>query len=568
MYESFILAATCDLQIPSVSPLDETPSTAKATDASHATDRAEPVLPGARYRSNSAYEAMHVSLVTPEDQISAIESGPGSSGSIKTGEDKAEVNKDIDVLAPPNLSKVPSLSRISSLRRQGSSLLYLGQGVQVTPQLARAQRLLSFVQSHSGVLNLIIAARPSLLHESLTFLIRIPQLRAHLSFENKRKYFVRMLGLKTGTDGGRYRRRGGPHLQLRREHVFEDSFHQLRSRNIEEMRGKIQVNFQGEEGVDAGGLTREWYMLLSREIFNPNYALFTADASGTTFQPNAHSMVNINHLDYFTFVGRVIGKAICDQQLMDAHFTRSFYKHILGLSVEYTDIEAIEPDYYKSLKQILDLPLEDLGIDLDFSAETLTFGKHEVVDLIPGGRDIEVTDDNKEDYVRLIAHHRMTTSIKAQLDAFLAGFYDMVPPALITIFSPTELELLVCGVPEVDLDDLYRNTDYHSYHAAEPVIQWFWEALRSFSIENKNKFLAFLTGTSKVPLDGFKNLQGMRGTQKFNIHKVFGPKAYEMLPSAHTCFNQLDLPVYRSAEELKSKLLLAINEASEGFGFA
>ena len=127
---------------------------------------------------------------------------------------------------------------------------------------------------------------------------------------------------------------------------------------------------------------------------------------------------------------------------------------------------------------------------------------------------------------------------------------------------------LLAEEPEVDLDDLYRNTDYHSYHAAEPVIQWFWEAMRSFSSENKNKFLAFLTGTSKVPLDGFKNLQGMRGTQKFNIHKVFGPKAHEMLPSAHTCFNQLDLPVYRSAEELKSKLLLAINEASEGFGFA
>ena len=175
-------------------------------------------------------------------------------------------------------------------------------------------------------------------------------------------------------------------------------------------------------GIDAGGLTREWYLVLSREIFNPNYALFTTAADGATFQPNPLSMINMNHLDYFKFVGRVIGKAICDGQLMDAHFTRystlfisfilktmrivdeydsfiqpfipfihlsilllfldnlyrSFYKHVLGNPVDYTDLEAIEPEIFKSLKQILKLRLDDLGLDLTFSAESLIFGKHEV----------------------------------------------------------------------------------------------------------------------------------------------------------------------------------------------
>jgi E3 ubiquitin-protein ligase HUWE1 len=112
------------------------------------------------------------------------------------------------------------------------------------------------------------------------------------------------------------------HLQIRRNQVFEDSFHQLRVRTAEEMRGRLQVNFYGEEGVDAGGLSREWYVILAREIFNPNYALFTAAADGATFQPNPLSMINTNHLDYFKFVGRLIGKAICDGQLLDAHFTR------------------------------------------------------------------------------------------------------------------------------------------------------------------------------------------------------------------------------------------------------
>jgi E3 ubiquitin-protein ligase HUWE1 len=159
--------------------------------------------------------------------------------------------------------------------------------------------------------------------------------------------------------------------------------------------------------------------VLSREIFNPNYALFTAAADGATFQPNPLSMINTNHLDYFKFVGRVIGKAICDEQLMDAHFTRSFYKHVLGNPVEYNDIEAIEPDYYKSLKQILEMPLDELGLELTFSADTQTFGRHEVVDLIPKGRYVAVTDENKADYVRLMAHHRMTAAIRSQVKTYI-----------------------------------------------------------------------------------------------------------------------------------------------------
>jgi E3 ubiquitin-protein ligase HUWE1 len=112
------------------------------------------------------------------------------------------------------------------------------------------------------------------------------------------------------------------HLQVRRDNIFEDSFHQLRSRTAEEMKGRLYVNFQNEDGVDAGGLTREWYLVLSREIFNPNYCLFLAAGDGVTFQPNPLSNINSNHLDYFKFVGRVIGKALVDGQLMDGHFTR------------------------------------------------------------------------------------------------------------------------------------------------------------------------------------------------------------------------------------------------------
>jgi len=502
----------------------ESPSTAAGA-ASTSSPRTSAV-PGLRYRNNPLYQSMNLSLVTAEERSNSLH---------RTN----------------SLQKVASTS---SLERTNSSS---------STQMTRAQRLLYFVQTHRGILNLLIRSRPALLDGSFSILMRVPQLRTHLIFENKRKYFFSQLK-KIQQDRGR--RMGGAHLNLRREHVFEDSYHQLRMRNAEEMRGRLQVNFHGEEGIDAGGLTREWYLVLSKAICNANYALFTAAADGATFQPNPHSKINPDHLDYFKFVGRVVGKAICDEQLMDVHFTRSFYKHVLGVPVDLLDIEAVEPDYYKSLKQILDMPIEDLGVELTFSAENVFVGKHDVVDLIPDGRTVAVTDENKHDYARLVAQHRMTTAIRSQIDAFLDGFYDLVPPHLVTIFSPTELELLICGLPDVDIEDLHANTEYTNFQPVDAAIVWFWEVLRAFNREEKALFLQFVTGTSKVPLDGFAHLQGMRGEQRFSIHRAYGNPG--MLPAAHTCFNQLDLPAYGSLEEMREKLLLAIKEGSEGFGFA
>jgi len=466
---------------------------------------------------------------------------------------------------------------------------------------SRSQRLLAFVKTNASVLNLVVRTRPQLLDSSLSGLIRITQLRTHLHFNNKRKYFYSQLQQFRQ----RNRSRRTIELSIHREDLFQESFLQLRNRKPEEMRGRLKIHFVGEDGLDAGGLTREWYQCLAREIFNPGYALFTHTIDHSTFQPNPLSGVHgSNHLDYFKFVGRVIGKAVVDGHLMDAHFTRSFYKHLLGVPVDYTDIEAIDPEYYKQLLNILEYSLEEIMMDhLTFSAESSVFGKHTTVDLIPNGSTVAVTDANKLDYVRLMAHHRMTAAIKTQIECFLEGFYDLVPPDLISIFSATELELLICGLPEIDIEELRINTDYRQYSATDPCIEWFWDVLRSFTREEKALFLQFVTGTSKVfrclpksilfptyislisipitlissclwlqvPLDGFGSLIGMgQQVQRFSIHKVQVEHkdafASAPLPTAHTCFNQLDLPVYANQEDLRQKLLFAIKEGSGGFG--
>ncbi|PWA89958.1 ubiquitin-protein ligase 1 [Artemisia annua] len=341
-------------------------------------------------------------------------------------------------------------------------------------------------------------------------------------------------------------------------------------RPTQDLKGRLNVHFQGEEGIDAGGLTREWYQLLSRVIFDKGALLFTTGGNNATFQPNPNSVYQTEHLSYFKFVGRVVAKALFDGQLLDVYFTRSFYKHILGVKVTYHDMEAVDPDYYKNLKCLLENDVNDI-LDLTFSMDAdeekqILYEKSEVTDheLKPGGRNIRVTEETKHEYVDLVAHI-LTNAIRPQINSFLEGFNELIPRDLISIFNDKELELLISGLPEIDLDDLKANTEYTGYTVGTNVVIWFWEVVKAFNKEDRARLLQFVTGTSKVPLEGFKALQGISGPQRFQIHKAYG--APERLPSAHTCFNQLDLPEYTSKEQLQERLLLAIHEASEGFGF-
>ncbi|XP_051125493.1 E3 ubiquitin-protein ligase UPL1 isoform X2 [Andrographis paniculata] len=420
-----------------------------------------------------------------------------------------------------------------------------------------------FAEKHRRLLNAFVRQNPGLLEKSLSMMLKAPRL---IDFDNKRAYFR-----------SRIRQQHDQHLSgplrisVRRAYILEDSYNQLRMRPSQDLKGRLNVHFQGEEGIDAGGLTREWYQLLSRVIFDKGALLFTTVGNNATFQPNPNSVYQTEHLSYFRFVGRVVAKALFDSQLLDVYFTRSFYKHILGVKVTYHDIEAVDPDYYKNLKWMLENDVSDIP-DLTFSMDAdeekhILYEKTQVTDyeLKPGGRNIRVTEETKHEYVDLVADHILTNAIRPQITAFLEGFNELVPRELISIFNDKELELLISGLPEIDLVDLKANTEYTGYTAASNAVQWFWEVVEGFSKEDRARLLQFVTGTSKVPLEGFRALQGISGPQKFQIHKAYG--APERLPSAHTCFNQLDLPEYSSKEQLQDRLLLAIHEASEGFGF-
>ena len=418
-----------------------------------------------------------------------------------------------------------------------------------------------FAERHRGVINALLRRSPQLLTTSLKTLLRTPAL---VDFDVKRAH----IQLKLKKEKEKYVSRGTSKLKIRRSHLLEDSYNQLRSRTHEEMKGRMQITFAGEEGIDAGGLTREWYQILAREIFNPDWGLFQLAPSGEAcYEPNKHSSINPEHLSYFRFVGRLIGKALYDGVLLDAYFTRPIYKHLLGQPLTFEDMEGVDPDYYKNLKWMLDNDIEGV-LDLNFSDTQNFFGETKTVDLIKNGRNVSVTNVNKLDYVNLITAHRMTDAVKDQLEAFIEGFTKVVDRDIIGVLNASELELLISGTPDIDLDDLKANTEYHGgYTPTSPQIRWFWEIVREMNLEDRARLLMFCTGTSKVPLEGFEKLRGMSGLQKFQIHKAQANDPNQLC-TAHTCFNQLDLIAYDTKEELKERLLYSIREGSQGFGFA
>ncbi|CAH1981354.1 unnamed protein product [Acanthoscelides obtectus] len=352
-------------------------------------------------------------------------------------------------------------------------------------------------------------------------------------------------------------------IKVRRRSILEDSYRVITTvPRIELLKTKLWIEFEGEVGLDYGGLAREWFYLLSKEMFNPYYGLFEYSAMDNyTLQINPFSGVcNEEHLSYFKFIGRVAGMAVYHGKLLDAFFIRPFYKMMLSKPIDLKDMESVDSEYYKSLLWIKENDPSDLG--LTFSVDEESFGHTTVHELVDGGADIPLDNSNKDDYIKCIIQWRFVGRVQEQMNAFLDGFSDLIPMNLIKIFDENELELLMCGIQHIDVKDWKTNSlykgDYHSNHI---VIQWFWRVVLSFNNEMRARLLQFVTGTSRVPMNGFKELYGSNGPQLFTIEK-WGTT--ENFPRAHTCFNRLDLPPYESYKHLKDKLIKAI-EGSQGF---
>lgn len=352
-------------------------------------------------------------------------------------------------------------------------------------------------------------------------------------------------------------------ITLARQTLFEDSYHQIMRLPAYELRRRLYIIFRGEEGLDYGGVSREWFFLLSHEVLNPMYCLFEyANKNNYSLQINPASYVNPDHLLYFKFIGRFIAMALYHGRFIYSGFTMPFYKRMLNKKLTMKDIESIDPEFYNSLVWIKDNNIDECGLEMWFSVDFEILGQVIHHELKPAGDKERVTEANKEQYLHLVTQWRMTRGIEEQTSAFLDGFNEVVPLEWLKYFDERELELMLCGMQEVDVDDWQRNTIYRHYTRTSKQVVWFWQFVRQMDNEKRARLLQFVTGTCRVPVGGFAELMGSNGPQRFCIEKV-GKDTW--LPRSHTCFNRLDLPPYKSYEQLCEKLNYAIEE-TEGFG--
>ncbi|CAE6507946.1 unnamed protein product [Rhizoctonia solani] len=355
---------------------------------------------------------------------------------------------------------------------------------------------------------------------------------------------------------------GNCQIKVRRNHIFEDSYAEIMRQTPSDLKKRLMIKFDGEDGLDYGGLSREFFFLLSHEMFNPFYCLFEYSAHDNyTLQINPASGVNPEHLNYFKFIGRCVGLGIFHRRFLDAYFIVSFYKMILKKPVTLADLESVDAELHRGMTWMLDNDITDI-IDETFTTVEERFGELVTIELKPGGADFPVTEENKKEYVDAVIQYRIQKRVKEQFDAFMSGFSELIPQELINVFDERELELLIGGMSEIDVDDWTKYTDYRGYELNDEVIQWFWQCIRSWPPERKSRLLQFATGTSRIPVNGFKDLQGSDGPRRFTIEKAGDPS---QLPKSHTCFNRIDLPPYKDYKTLEQKLTMAVEE-TVGFG--
>ncbi|ELW69578.1 E3 ubiquitin-protein ligase Itchy like protein [Tupaia chinensis] len=282
---------------------------------------------------------------------------------------------------------------------------------------------------------------------------------------------------------------------------------QIMSFSAQDLRRRLWVIFPGEEGLDYGGVAREWFFLLSHEVLNPMYCLFEyAGKDNYCLQINPASYINPDHLKYFRFIGRFIAMALFHGKFIDTGFSLPFYKRILNKPVGLKDLESIDPEFYNSLIWVKENNIEECGLEMYFSVDKEILGEIKSHDLKPNGGNILVTEENKEEYIRMVAEWRLSRGVEEQTQAFFEGFNEILPQQYLQYFDAKELEVLLCGMQEIDLNDWQRHAIYRHYTRTSKQIMWFWQFVKEIDNEKRMRLLQFVTGTCRLPVGGFADL--------------------------------------------------------------
>nr|XP_016773891.2 probable E3 ubiquitin-protein ligase HERC4 isoform X19 [Pan troglodytes] len=344
-------------------------------------------------------------------------------------------------------------------------------------------------------------------------------------------------------------------LVVRRENIVGDAMEVLRKTKNIDYKKPLKVIFVGEDAVDAGGVRKEFFLLIMRELLDPKYGMFRyyEDSRLIWFSDKTFEDSDLFHL-----IGVICGLAIYNFTIVDLHFPLALYKKLLKKKPSLDDLKELMPDVGRSMQQLLDYPEDDIEetFCLNFTITVENFGATEVKELVLNGADTAVNKQNRQEFVDAYVDYIFNKSVASLFDAFHAGFHKVCGGKVLLLFQPNELQAMVIGNTNYDWKELEKNTEYKGeYWAEHPTIKIFWEVFHELPLEKKKQFLLFLTGSDRIPILGMKSL-------KLVIQSTGGGEEY--LPVSHTCFNLLDLPKYTEKETLRSKLIQAIDH-NEGF---
>lgn len=343
-------------------------------------------------------------------------------------------------------------------------------------------------------------------------------------------------------------------LNVSRENIVADTLRELSQYNSSDLKKPLRVKFHGEEAEDAGGVKKEFFMLLLREILDPKYGMFKQYEETRIIWFSEDSLEDENM--YF-LIGILCGLVIYNFIIIDLPFPLALYKKLLHEPVGLIDMKDMSPVLAKSMQNILDYEEADFEevFGLHFEIVREVFGEKKIYELIPDGSKVPVTWKNKKQFVDLYVDYTLNKSVDPHFQAFYKGFHKVCGGRVLELFHSYELMAVVVGNEDYDWEELEKNATYkEGYTKDNPTIILFWQVFRELPLEEKKKFLLFLTGSDRIPIQGMKAI-------KITIQPMNDER---LLPVAHTCFNLLDLPRYQTRERLRYKLLQAIQQ-THGF---
>ncbi|EKX35688.1 hypothetical protein GUITHDRAFT_46418, partial [Guillardia theta CCMP2712] len=293
-------------------------------------------------------------------------------------------------------------------------------------------------------------------------------------------------------------------IRLRRSHLLQDALDELCRQRKSDLFKPLKVVFIGEEGVDEGGLKKEFFALIVQQLFDPSFGMFLQQEETRVLWFNPSSLESSQE---FMLVGLLLGLAVYNHVLLDLQLPLVLWKKLLSLPLNHQDVADLSPETSRGLLALLEYSgpgdVQDVFC-LTFQAAIESFGERRVVELKEGGGDVEVTNSNRREYVQRYVEYLLSSSVSSQFEPFKEGFLFMFEQeGILKLLSPRELEVLVCGSPNLDFKGLEEAATYAGgYSASSQAVEWFWQIVREWDLEHKKLLLKFVTGSDKSPIGG------------------------------------------------------------------